>query len=172
MNKEMEQRYWQAAHKRLQALDWNLPFFEKEVDESYAKLSPRKENENEIEWLLRVLPVARPYKFSPFTEIIRRVADSSLEEYPLPDDGFLFTEDESLQITINQQNNNVLIKVESLGEYVDKLANCNLGIAYKKNPKTMIAIIKLNDMGDGDVVVEDCIEVRRALSSPLIGLVE
>ncbi len=198
MDKETEKKYWQAARRRLQMIDWDLPAFEKEVAEEYAKLPKREENEDEWNWLMRVLPqraendssknpsglkdltglssaprgkTAKITQFTPFTRLKRRAA-SGKEDYPLPDVDYLYSEDESLRFSIKGENEQIIIEVEALGHNIAKLADKTLGIAYQAEPKKIILRIALDDEGEGKLIVEDALAVRRALFNPLIGIAE
>lgn len=166
MNQETEKKYWHEAYRRFQLIDWEPPISKAEVDALHAALSPRQADENITEWLNRVL---KPQTFTPFTQIIRRAASSSLEQYALPDVDFLVTEDESLRFYIFQQANNIVIKVEALGLAIDKLAHGSLGLAAKDTPNQVVAVIVLDEEGDGMIEVEDTPEMRQLLRHFVIG---
>jgi hypothetical protein len=166
MNQETEQKYWQEAYRRFQLIDWQPPISKTEVDALHATLPSRQADENITDWLNRVL---KPKTFTPFTQIIRRAASSSVEQYALPDVAFLVTEDESLRFYIFQQADNIVIKVKALGLAIDKLAHGRLGLAAKHTPNQVVAEIVLDEEGDGIIEVEDTPEMRQLLRHFVIG---
>jgi hypothetical protein len=168
MDKEIEKKYWQEALRRFRLVDWQPPVSKTDVDKLHAALPPRQADETIYDWLQRVLKT----KFTPFTQIIRRAASSSLEQYPLPDVDYLLTEDDSLRFKIYPEAGQIVIKVEALGMAIDELANAVLGLADKEQPQQLIAVIELNADGDGEIRLADNLENRKALANPLIGLIE
>jgi hypothetical protein len=168
MAQETDKKYWQEAYCRFQLIDWELPVSKEEVDELHATLPKRPADESITTWLERILE-PKPFSFTPFTQIIRRAASSSLEQYPLPDVDSLLTEDDSLCFKIYSQNRKIFIKVKALGIAIDDLANCILGIADHAQPEYVIAVIPLDSMGSGEICLDDTLETRRALLNPLIG---
>jgi hypothetical protein len=149
-------------------VDWQPPVSKTDVDELHAALPPRQADEAIESWLQRVLKT----KFTPFTQIIRRAASSSLEQYPLPDVDYLLTEDDSLRFKIYPEAGQIVIKVEALGGAIDELANAVLGLADKEQPQQVIAVIELDANGDGEIRLADTLANRKALANPLIGLIE
>lgn len=171
MTSDNKQRLWRQARSRFQTIDWERPVTPMQVDALHAALSKRRPDESVQVWLQRAL-AADAVKFTPFTQIIRRAASSRLEDYPLPDCDFLLTEDESLRFAIKEAGGNITLKAEALGLAIETLGNRTLGIAYRPEPQDVVAMIELDAAGEGEICAADTWELRRALSNPLIGLIE
>jgi hypothetical protein len=66
----------------------------------------------------------------------------------------------------------VSIAVQALGLATDEFANRTLGIAGAGADAEPVALLQLDEDGDGSVRLPDSPELRRALLKPVIGLVE
>jgi hypothetical protein len=122
----------------------------------------------------------------PLINIIRLAADSD-DTLPLPDPErpFLESDDGRFRLGVRARGTLVEITLEALGFAAEEFAHCRLGLAptgawYAPEqtgavtlPRAdVVAVIDLNEDGDGQCLIEDSVSLRRALLSPVIGLIE
>ncbi len=164
---------WQETKTHLKLLRTGPPASIEAVDNLLAVLPKRQPEESFRQWLARGKG-AKQWVFKPITEIIRLAADTSDSEFPLPDPGrALESTDGQFRLTIFvPEINKITIKVETLGFAADKFANRAIGIAIAPRADAVIAVINLNEDGDGDCTIDDQLEVRKTLLRPSIGLFE
>ena len=162
---------WQETKNYLKLLETGPPASLEEVDSLLAVLPKRQPGESFRQWLTRGKG-AKQWIFKPITEIIRLAADTSESEFPLPDPGrALESTDGQFRLTIVvPETDKITIKVEALGFAADKFANQPIGIASAPREDAVVAVINLNEDGDGDCTVADRLEVRKALLRPTIGV--
>lgn len=162
---------WQETKNHLKQLETGPPASIEAVDNLLAVLPKRQPGESFRQWLARGKG-AKQWVFKPITEIIRLAADTSDSEFPLPDPGrALESTDGQFRLTIFvSKTSKITIKVETLGFAADKFANRSIGIASAPRADAVVAVINLNEDGDGDCTVAERLEVRKTLLRPTIGL--
>lgn len=168
MDQETEKKYWREAYRRFQLIDWEPPVSQAVVEELRAALPPIQANEEVEAWLKRVLKT----KFTPFTEIFHRAAASGTEEFPLPDAKDIQTQDNNLRLNFFSEAGQIVIKIEATGNASDQLKNWTLGLVDKNQPDRVIAVVELDDDGDGEAKLDNNLENRKALWDLLIGRLE
>lgn len=183
--------FWREAGRRLSLVDRDAPVTLGRVDRLLDALPEHYPQEMLGNWLRRVIAAsgasadssaaniiplrAKPqWRFTPLANIKRLAADSNGSGVaPLPDPGrTLETEDGRFRLTVTAEDGHVHLLIETLGFAADLFAGRRLGITGPCGEDELIAIIELDDDGDGWVSVKDQAAVRRALLHPVIGLLE
>jgi hypothetical protein len=177
---------WREAERRLRLVDVEPPVSMARVDALLGVLGARQEGESITDWLKRSrkAPVAetrpsaeiiqfsaRRQRFTPVAEITRLAADTSGPDLPLPSRE-LETADGRFRLKVAIEGDQVMIAVQALGLAADEFANRTLGIAGAGADAEPVALLQLDEDGDGSVRLPDTPELRRALLKPVIGLVE
>ncbi len=140
--------------------------------EENTPLSSQKIAEYINVWVQHFLETTEAY-FNPFTEIVRKAAASvTTDDYPLPDNAPLITEDDYFQFEIKKQNEAILIKAQALGIAIEDFANTPIGLSDYEMPNKVLVVIILNHLGDGEIHVKDTSVIRKMLSNPIIGRIE
>jgi hypothetical protein len=181
-----EQAFWTEAQRRLNLVNIEPPVTLEQAERLLAALPPRGKGESLGEWLRRlraasfrsactVIPFqAKPrWHFTPLAQIRRLAAASSGgTEIPLPDPGrALETDDGRFRLTLSAEAGKIHLTLETLGLAVESLAQQRVGIAGPGGEDELIAIIELDEDGDGHCELEDRPEIRQALLHPIIGLI-
>jgi hypothetical protein len=181
---------WRRAERRLRLVDREPPVTLGEVDALLQILGPRREQESLGEWLQRarapraeaaprpsaeIIPFsprfnAKRQRFTPMAEIVRLAADSG-GEIALPARE-LETADGRFRLKVTGEGDQVVIEVQALGLAADEFAGRTIGLAPAAAGAEPIALLALDDDGDGRVRLPDDPALRRALLKPVIGLVE
>lgn len=177
--------FWRAAQRRLSLADPEPPISLERANRLGKWLPARHPEEPLADWLRRVRTAAQPagqvlpfsakprWRFTPLASIRRLAADSGGTDIPLPDPGrALETEDGRFRLTITAQEGRIQLLIEALGLACEAFANRHLGIAGPRGEEELVAIIALDDDGEGCQYVDDRPEVRQALVQPVIGLIE
>lgn len=178
-----ELAFWHAMQRRLQALAVEPPLSPEEAEAVLAQLPPARHLRESVGDRIRR---ADSVRFTPLITIVRLAADSD-DTLPLPDPErpFLESDDGRFRLGVRAQDTRVEITLEALGFAADEFAHCRLGLAptgawYVPEqtdavtlPRTeVVAVIDLNEDGDGQCLLEDSVSLRRALLGPVIGLIE
>ena len=82
------------------------------------------------------------------------------------------TEDGRFRLMLSAEGDKIRITVEALGGAIEALAGRRLGIAGPGGEEELVAIVELDEDGDGSAEVDDRPEIRQALLQPVIGLIE
>jgi hypothetical protein len=164
---------WQETKVYLKLLETGPPASLEEVDNLLAVLPKRQPGESLRQWLVRGKG-DKQWIFKPITEIIRLAADTSDSEFPLPDPGLALesTDGQFRLMIVVPETDKITIKIETLGFAADEFANQPIGIASAPREDAVVAVINLNEDGDGDCTVADRMEVRKTLLRPTIGVYE
>jgi hypothetical protein len=182
---------WQRAEQRLRLIDTELPVAMAEVDGLLGVLGPRRRDESLEAWLKRgrapapasaerpsakIIPFspqfsARRQRFTPVAEIVRLAADSAGRGIPLPARE-LESADGRFRLKVTRYSDQVVIKVQALGFAADEFAGRTLGLAPSGGTAAPVAVLQLDDDGDGSVRLPDGDELRRVLLNPVLGLIE
>ena len=180
---------WRIAEQRLRLVDREPPVAPSQVDALLQTLGPRRREESLGEWLQRarapqaeaprpsaeIIPFsarfnARRQRFTPMAEIVRLAADSG-GEIALPARE-LETADGRFRLKVTGEGDQVVIELQALGLAADEFAGKTIGLAPAAEAAEPIALLALDDDGDGRVRLPDEPALRRALLKPVLGLVE
>jgi hypothetical protein len=182
---------WRRAEQRLRLLDTEPPVALDQVDALLQVLGPRRPGESLGDWLLRsrtpqAAPVDRPsaeiipfspqfsatrQRFTPVAEIVRLAADSAGSEVALPSRE-LETADGRFRLKATSAGDQVLIEIQALGLAADEFAGRTIGLAPANGAPDPVAVLELDEDGDGRVRLPDSPELRVALLKPVIGVIE
>ena len=181
---------WRLAEQRLRLVDREPPVALSQVDALLQALGPRRREESLGDWLQRsrapqaeatprpsaeIIPFsprfnARRQRFTPMAEIVRLAADSG-GGLALPARE-LETADGRFRLKVTGEGDQVVIEIQALGLAADEFAGRTIGLAPAAGGAEPIALLALDDDGDGRVRLPDDPALRRALLQPVIGLVE
>ena len=180
---------WRMAEQRLRLVDREPPVAPSQVDALLQTLGPRRREESLGDWLQRwrapgaeaarpsaeIIPFsprfnARRQRFTPMAEIVRLAADSG-GEIALPARE-LETADGRFRLKVTGEGDQVVIALQALGLAADEFAGKTIGLAPAAGGAEPIALLALDEDGDGRVRLPDDPALRRALLKPVIGLIE
>jgi hypothetical protein len=174
---------WREAARRLRLIDREPPLTAARVDGLLQLLGPRPQGQSVAEWLARgrmagsERPSAqiiafnpRRHRFIPVAEITRLAADSDGAGIPLPARD-LETADGRLRLSVALEVAQIVITVQALGPAADYFAGRTIGLAGS-GADAPLAVLQLDEDGDGRVRLQDTPELRQALLKPVIGLIE
>lgn len=177
---------WREAERRLRLVDVEPPLSMTTVDSLLDILGPRRSNESLGDWLQRghapattierpsaeIIPFnPRRQRFTPVAEIVRLAADTSGPEIPLPTRE-LETADGRFRLRVTLEGDQVVLTVQALGLASDEFAGRTIGLAAVDAEEPPIALLQLDEDGDGTVRLPDTTALRQALLKPILGLVE
>lgn len=177
---------WREAERRLRLVDVEPPLSMTTVDSLLDILGPRRSNESLGDWLQRghapattierpsaeIIPFnPRRQRFTPVAEIVRLAADTSGPEIPLPARE-LETADGRFRLRVTLEGDQVVLTVQALGLASDEFAGRTIGLAAVDAEEPPIALLQLDEDGDGTVRLPDTTALRQALLKPILGLVE
>ncbi|MCP4406514.1 MAG: hypothetical protein GY807_01895 [Gammaproteobacteria bacterium] len=187
MSRLEELAIWHELERLLTIMSVDKPMSKDEVRRLLAQLPPRIDKETVGDRIRRMSQnsESRAVAFMPLADIDRMAADSSQEEIPLPDPGrALESNDGRFRLSITSKENKIHILIEALGFAADDFANKRIGLvgkgdwypgsggAVRLSRDDLVAIIKLDQDGDGEGLIDDRKELRQALLHPVIGVVE
>jgi hypothetical protein len=116
----------------------------------------------------RTKPVKR---FKPLAEFVRLAADTHDAEMPLPEpDSALESADGRFRLQVTATGDHIDISIQVLGFAADELAHSQIGLADPRDVNEVVAIMTLDEDGDGQCKIEDSSRLRRALLKPVIVL--
>ncbi len=179
---------WRKAERRLRLVDVEPPLSMATVDRLFETLGPRRSNESLGDWLRRsqapaptatterpsaeIIPFnPRRQRFTPVAEIVRLAADTSGPEIPLPTRE-LETADGRFRLRVTLEGDQVVLTVQALGLASDEFAGRTIGLAAVAADQPPVALLQLDEDGDGTVRLPDTPELRQALLKPILGVVE
>ena len=177
---------WREAERRLRLVDVEPPLSMTTVDSLLDILGPRRSNESLGDWLQRghapattierpsaeIIPFnPRRQRFTPVAEIVRLAADTSGPEIPLPTRE-LETADGRFRLRVTLEGDQVVLTVQALGLASDDFAGRTIGLAAADADQPPVALLQLDEDGDGTVRLPDTTALRQALLKPILGLVE
>jgi len=177
---------WREAERRLRLVDVEPPLSMARVDAALEVLGPRREGESLEAWLKRgqdaqrrvderpsaeIIPFnPRRQRFTPMAEITRLAADTSGPDVPLPSRE-LETADGRFRLRTVLEADQLVLTLEALGLASDEFAGKLVGIGAADGD-VPVAVMQLDEDGEGTVRLPDAPELRRALLKPVIGLIE
>lgn len=181
---------WRRAEQRLRLVDTEPPVRIEQVDALLRVVGPRRPGEALRDWLMRsqapqaaverpsaeIIPFspqfsAKRQRFTPVAEIVRLAADSAGGEIALPSRE-LETADGRFRLKVTSEGDQVVIEIQTLGHAADEFAGRTIGLAPAGGAAEPIAVLQLDDDGDGRVRLADAPALRVALLSPVIGVIE
>jgi hypothetical protein len=178
---------WRRAEQRLRLLDTEPPVKIDRVDALLRVVGPRRPGEALGDWLMRsqapqtaaserpsaeIIPFnAKRQRFTPVAEIVRLAADSAGSEVALPSRE-LETADGRFRLKATSAGDQVLIEIQALGLAADEFAGRTIGLAPANGAPDPVAVLELDEDGDGRVRLPDSPELRVALLKPVIGVIE
>jgi hypothetical protein len=181
---------WRRAEQRLRLVDTEPPVRLEQVDALLRVVGPRRPGEALGDWLMRsqapqavverpsaeIIPFspqfsAKRQRFTPVAEIVRLAADSAGSEVALPSRE-LETADGRFRLKATSAGDQVLIEIQALGLAADEFAGRTIGLAPANGAPDPVAVLELDEDGDGRVRLPDSPELRVALLKPVIGVIE
>ena len=181
---------WRRAEQRLRLVDTEPPVRIEQVNALLRVVGPRRPGEALGDWLMRsqapqavverpsaeIIPFspqfsAKRQRFTPVAEIVRLAADSAGGEIALPSRE-LETADGRFRLKVTSEGDQVVIEIQTLGHAADEFAGRTIGLAPAAGAAEPIAVLQLDDDGDGRVRLADAPALRVALLSPVIGVIE
>jgi hypothetical protein len=179
---------WLMAERRLRLIDREPPVLG-QVDALLQTLGSRRREESLTDWLRRsqapqaeerpsaeIIPFSPRFnpkrqRFTAVAEIVRLAADSGGSEIMLPSRE-LETADGRFRLKVTSEADQVVIEIQALGLAADDFAGKTIGLAPATGGADPVAILELDEDGDGRVRLPDDPELRLALLKPVIGLIE
>ena len=179
---------WREAARRLQAADPEPPLSATRIDALLDLLGPRPPGEDLRDWLKRGgdqpagrAPVAsggqvipfdpRRQRFRRVAAITRLAADTGGQDLALPD-GELETQDGQFRLRMSAGDGWILLELAALGFTADQFSSKTVALASIEDETVPVALIELDEDGDGTARLPDGPDLRRALLRPVIGLIE
>ena len=182
---EEETALWQLARRRLGLKTLRPKVSAKLVDRLRAQLPTQQKDETIGDLIRRASSKARstanvtPFnpkpskQFKPLAEFVRLAADTGDTEIPLPaPESALESVDGRFRLRVTTLNGRIDIFIQALGFAADEFANCCIGLADPSDENEPIAIMTLDQDGDGNCQITDTPRLRRALLKPVVVLVE
>ena len=176
---------WQRAQERLELVDTERPISFAEVDSLLKSVGRRPANQTVVDWIKSaaskssnvvdfvsavVVPFdALKHQFTPVVEFVRLAADDAGREVPLPGKA-LEDEQGRFRLQVAKENEELVIKITALGNASDDYAGVKVGLATPG--REPIAVVTLDEDGDGEIRLADTTDLRLLLLRPVIGTVE
>jgi len=176
---------WQRAQERLELVDTERPVSFSEVDNLLKSVGRRPANQTVVDWIKSaaaksskvidlVSAVVVPFdslkhRFTPVVEFVRLAADDVGREVPLPGKA-LEDEQGRFRLQVVKEKNELVIKITALGNASDDYAGMRVGLAT--SGREPIAIVNLDEDGDGEIRLADTTDLRLLLLRPVIGIVQ
>ncbi|MGI9302238.1 MAG: hypothetical protein ACR2RB_05955 [Gammaproteobacteria bacterium] len=153
---------WREAQRRLRLVDTEPPVSAKRIERFLAKLPKRRPGEHLRNWLARSRPI----------EFLRWAADTDDGDTPLPDpDSSLESEDGRFRLNLSSAGDRIHIALTALGFAADEFAHKRMSISTAGRV-TPLAVIALDEDGNGSASVEDTKAAREVLLKPEIRVLE
>lgn len=176
---------WREAGRRLRRTEVEPPFEIAQVDALLRVLGPRPAGQDLRTWLRggaatdttavqadsNIIPFdPRRQRFRPIAEITRLAADTGVAlELPERD---LESQDGQFRMRIRSEGGQIVLELSALGFTTDTFTSKLVGLASLEDEEVPVALIQLDEDGDGSVRLPDSPALRQALLRPVIGLVE
>lgn len=176
---------WQRAKERLDLVDTERPVSMAEVDSLLDTIGQRPANQSIADWIASaaarsssvtdlvsavIVPFDRlRHQFTPVVEFVRLAADDAGQEIPLPGRA-LEDEQGRFRLEVAKENDDLVIKITALGHASDDYAGKLVGLATAgRDP---VAVVTLDEDGDGEIRLIDTTDLRLLLLRPVIGTVQ
>lgn len=176
---------WQRARDRLELVDTEPPVSMTEIDKLLSAIGQRPANQTVADWIKSaagkpeftnaiVSAVVVPFdnlreQFTPVVEFVRLAADDAGQEIPLPARS-LEDDQGRFRLNVAKENDELVIQITSLGNASDDYAGVKVGLAAAG--KEPIAVVTLDEDGDGTIRLVDTTDLRLLLLRPVIGTVQ
>jgi hypothetical protein len=176
---------WQRARDRLDLVDTERPVSMAEVDGILAAIGQRPANQSLADWIKSaagrsssgadpVSAVIVPFdslrhRFTPVVEFVRLAADDAGQEIPLPGRA-LEDEQGQFRLEVAREDDDLVIQITALGHASDAYAGRRVGLASAG--REPIAVVTLDEDGDGEIRLLDTTDLRLLLLRPVIGTVQ
>lgn len=176
---------WQKARERLDLVDREPPVSMEDVDKLLTSIGRRPANQTVADWIRSaaarspdvadlVAAVVVPFdalrqQFTPVAEFVRLAADDAGQEIPLPSRA-LEDEQGKFRLDVTRESDELVINITALGNASDDYAGHKVGLAsIGREP---VAVVALDEDGDGSVRLADTTDLRLLLLRPVIGTVQ
>lgn len=157
---------WREAQRRLRLVDTEPPVSTERIEQLLNHLPERAPGEHLRDWLAHTQPRSQPIEF------LRWAADTSDGDAPLPDpDSSLESEDGRFRLNLSSSDGHIHITLQALGFAADEFAHKQMGISTSDRA-TPLAVIVLDEDGNGTVSIEDSQQAREVLLKPEIRVLE
>lgn len=176
---------WQRARDRLELVDTEPPVSMAEIDKLLSAIGQRPANQTVADWIKSaagkpeltnaiVSAVVVPFdnlreQFTPVVEFVRLAADDAGQEIPLPARS-LEDDQGRFRLKVAKENDELVIQITSLGNDSDDYAGVKVGLASAG--KEPVAVVTLDEDGDGTIRLADTTDLRLLLLRPVIGTVQ
>ena len=178
-------RLWKRAQERLELVETERPISLIDVDDLLMTVGQRPANQSLVDWIRAA--TARPaatvdpvsavivpfdtlkHQFTPVVEFVRLAADDAGREIPLPGKA-LEDEQGRFRLEVVKESGELVIKITALGHASDDYADQRVGLATPG--REPIAIVTLDEDGDGEIRLTDTTDLRLLLLRPVIGTIE
>jgi len=184
LTNDEEAALWRLARRQLEIEKLEPAVSSELADRLRAQLPARRENETLGDLIRRASANTRSTaevksfkpkstrRYKPLAEFVRLAADTGETELPLPDPASeLESADGRFRLRVMATDDGIDIYIQALGFAADEFANCRIGLAGPDDGDEPVAVVTLDQDGDGNCRIEDTPRVRRALLKPVIVLV-
>lgn len=176
---------WLKAKDRLDLVDTEPPVSLAEIDDLLSVMGNRPANQTVSDWIKAatgrakttseiVSTVVVPFDnlrecFTPVVEFVRLAADDAGREIPLP--GRALEDDQGrFRLEVSKENDELVIQITALGSASDDYAGMKVGLAtVGREP---VAVVTLDEDGDGMLRLPDTTDLRMLLLRPVIGTIQ
>ncbi len=176
---------WQKARERLDLVDREPPISLEDIDKLLTSIGRRPANQTVADWIKSaaarspgavdlvsavVVPFdALRHQFTPVVEFVRLAADDAGQEIPLPSRA-LEDEQGRFRLDVTRESDELVINITALGNASDDYAGHKVGLAsVGREP---IAVVTLDEDGDGSIRLADTTDLRLVLLRPVIGTIQ
>lgn len=176
---------WQRALEHLELVETERPVSLDDVDSLLTAVGQRPANQTVADWIRSV--TAKPaqtdgvvsavivpfdtlkHRFTPVVEFVRLAADDAGREIPLPAKA-LEDEQGKFRLEVTKESNELVIKITALGNASDDYSGLKVGLA--STGREPVAIVTLDEDGDGEIRLVDTTDLRLLLLRPVIGTIQ
>lgn len=172
---------WREAARRLRAVDVEPPLTAARIDALGERLGPRRPGQDLASWLKGEAGAESAgnvvafdpgrHRLRPVATFTRLAADTAGSALALPE-GELETEDGQFRLRAAADDGTIVLELQALGFTADDFANRTVALVALDDEDVAVAVLELDEDGDGSAGFPDTTALRRALLRPVIALVE
>jgi hypothetical protein len=172
---------WREAARRLRAVDVEPPLTAARIDALGERLGPRRSGQDLRSWLRgdgaaetagNVIGfVQGRQRLRPVATFARLAADTAGSTLELPDRE-LETQDGQFRLRTGAADGAIVLELQALGFTADDFAGRTVALVDLDDENAAVAVLELDQDGDGSARFPDTTALRRALLRPVIALVE